>query len=945
MRVPEGFHVDLFAGEPDVTQPVALCLDDRGRLWVAENHSYPDHGDAPRADRIVILEDTDGDGRADTRRVFHDRLNYVTGIETGFGGVWVVSPPHFHFIPDRNGDDVPDGAPETLLDGLGNHANAHNLANNLAWGPDGWLYGTHGRTNWSLIGPPGTPEAERVRFDGGVYRYHPVRRVWESFADGCTNPWGIDWDDHGEAFIPNTVDPHLFHAIQGAHYEPWRNRESSRYAYRRLATIADHLHFLGGRNIRAGLGTAEEDQLGGGHSHCGILVYLGDNWPERYRNTVLLHNTHGRRVNHDLLRRSGSGYVATHAPDFLRAADPWFMGVNFRTGPDGTVFVTDWSDTGECHSTRNTRKHTGRIFRIRHGNPAFSPVDLAAASDDDLVRRQLHRNDWHVRHARRLLQERAARGLPMDSAHAALRAILADHPEVPRKLRALWALHVTGGLAEPDLLRLLEHDAESVRAWAVRLLGEPGNPPDTVVERLARLAAEDPSPRVRLHLSSVLQRIDPPRRWDLATALIARSEDGVDPNLPLLHWYGIEPLVHEDVPRFAALVRATAIPLLRNHLARRLASLPDPGPGLASLAALLPELDEPGRAPVLEGLKTGLTGRADVSAPPGWDAVTAAAPDDPAVLELGALFRDPDALARLRDLALDPAAAPDRRLRAFDILLPSLPADSADWLLARLADPVLQPAVLRGLARFPSPATAARILDLYPALPDVATRRDALQALASRPDWASRLLDAVAAGTVPRSDLTTYTVRQIESLGDASLSGRVADLWGETRPTSAAKRERIARLAETLPPVLARADLPAGRVHFQTLCAACHRLFGEGGGVGPDLTGAQRSSLAYLLENIVDPGASLARDYRMQLFELEDGRLLTGFTAAETETTLTIRTLNEELVTPRAAIRRVTTSPVSLMPEGLLDALDATGVRDLLGYLQSPVPLPPRADG
>ncbi len=231
MIVPAGFKVTLFAAEPDVKQPVGFCFDDRGRMWVAEAYNYPNHGNKP-GDRIIILEDIDGDGKFDKRSVFYDQLNYVTGIEVGFGGAWVMSPPNFYFIPDRDGNDVPDSKPIVLLDGFGNHANSHNLANGFAWGPDGWLYGTHGRTNYSRIAKPGTPDRERKQFDGGVYRYHPIKHIWEPYADGTTNPWGIDWNDVGEAFVSNCVNPHLFHVIYGAHYEPWRNRESSRFAYR-----------------------------------------------------------------------------------------------------------------------------------------------------------------------------------------------------------------------------------------------------------------------------------------------------------------------------------------------------------------------------------------------------------------------------------------------------------------------------------------------------------------------------------------------------------------------------------------------------------------------------------------------------------------------------------------------------------------------------------------
>lgn len=367
MIVPAGFHVTPFAAEPDVRQPIGFCIDDRGRLWVAEAYNYPNHGTRP-GDRIVICSDEDGDGRFDRRTVFYDQLNYVTGIEVGFGGVWVMSPPCFYFIPDANGDDRPDAEPQVLLDGFGTHANAHNLANAFAWGPDGWLYGTHGRTNWSMIGKPGAPERDRQRFDGGVYRYHPTRHVWEAFADGTTNPWGVDWNDYGEAFLCNCVNPHLFHVIFGAHYEPWRNRESSQFAYRRIDTIADHLHFVGKATVQEGLGSPEEDAAGGGHAHCGTMIYLGNNWPERYRNSLFTHNIHGRRINNDTLRRQGSGYVASHAADLLKSRDPWFMGVTLQSGPHGEVYSIDWSDTGECHSVRNTRRETGRIYRITYGD-------------------------------------------------------------------------------------------------------------------------------------------------------------------------------------------------------------------------------------------------------------------------------------------------------------------------------------------------------------------------------------------------------------------------------------------------------------------------------------------------------------------------------------------------------------------------------------------------
>src|SRR5579872_1887840 len=590
MVVPEGFHVTVFAAEPDVKQPIGFCLDDRGRLWVAEANNYPVKRADNTGDQIVILEDADGDGRFDKRTIFYDKLNFVTGVEVGFGGAWVVSPPFFYFIPDRDGDDKPDGEPQVLLDGVGiDGENSHNVASALSWGPDGWLYGTHGRTNWSMLGKPGTPAAERIRFDGGVYRYHPVRHVWEPFADGTTNPWGIDWDDFGEGFVCNCVDPHLFHVIQGAHYEPWRNRESSEFAYERIASIADHLHFIVKGAVREGLGTAEEDAAGGGHAHCGTMVYLGDNWPAQYRNTVFMHNIHGHRINNDILKRSGSGYTASHGRDLMRAKDPWFMGVTLRYGPDGAVYSSDWSDTGECHSRTNTRRQTGRIFKIAFGRPPAVKVDLARLSDSELVALQLHRNDWYVQHARRVLQERAAAGRDLSAARQALRTMFDEQSDVTRQLRALWALYVTGGIEDEFLISQLDHPSEYIRSWCIRLLCEGGDPPERALTQFRNMATEGTSAFDRLHLASALQRLAPEKRWDVAAALVARAEDAADPNLPLMYWYAIEPLVHADIGRFAGLALRTGLTVVGRNIGRRAASLAENGDVLRALVKCLGE--------------------------------------------------------------------------------------------------------------------------------------------------------------------------------------------------------------------------------------------------------------------------------------------------------------------------------------------------------------------
>ena len=576
MQVPKGFNVTLFAGEPDIKQPIGFCFDDRGRLWVAEANNYPDKK-AGKNDCIIILEDTDGDGTHDKRIVFYDKLEYVSGIEVGFGGVWVMSIPNFYFIPDENYDGVPDREPVLLLDGFGTHANSHNIANGFAWGPDGWLYGTHGITNWSLPGKPGTRRANRRRFEGGVWRYHPVRHVWEAFAIGTTNPWGIDWNEYGHAFVCNCVNPHLFHIIQGAYYDPARNRPTGRFAYERIQTIADHLHFTNTKTIRAGIGTPEEDAAGGGHAHSGTMIYLGDNWPRKYRGDVFMNNIHGRRINHDRLARKGSGYAASHERDMMRARDPWFVGVTLAYGPDGGVYVSDFSDTGECHHTRNTKKQTGRIYKITFGKPKPWKGNIGKLNMAELVRLHGHPNDWHARHARRVLQERATLALGQTTGQAEFIRVLKTHRDTALRLRALWTLHGTRELSAKLLVGLLRDKSEHLRAWAIQLLCENRKPTEAACEEFARMAHEDNSPLVRLYLASAMQRLSLEQRVPVLVHLLANAEDKHDQNLPLMYWYATEPVVAADRLAAVKLLTACKIPKVRQFITRRIATGRDAG--------------------------------------------------------------------------------------------------------------------------------------------------------------------------------------------------------------------------------------------------------------------------------------------------------------------------------------------------------------------------------
>ncbi len=255
--VPAGYELKVFAAEPDIINPIAFCMDDRARVWVVEGMTYPQRAKtepgAPEwlggKDRILVFEDTDGDGKADKRTVFMEGLNLVSGIEVGFGGVFVGAAPNLIFIPVENWDEPKPGKAEVLLNGWGGQ-DTHETLNTFKWGPDGWLYGCHGVFTHSVVGKPGAEEKDRVKLNAGIWRWQPQRKEFEVFAHGTSNPWGMDWNADGDLFAEACVIPHLFHIIQGGRYHRQAGQHFDPHTYDDIKTIADHRHFLGGDAAR-----------------------------------------------------------------------------------------------------------------------------------------------------------------------------------------------------------------------------------------------------------------------------------------------------------------------------------------------------------------------------------------------------------------------------------------------------------------------------------------------------------------------------------------------------------------------------------------------------------------------------------------------------------------------------------------------------------------------
>jgi putative membrane-bound dehydrogenase-like protein len=951
ITLPDGFTVSLYAAEPDVVQPIAMTIDPKGRLWVVENYSYPVWLGGPRGkDRILIFEDADNDGRFDRRTVFYDHGTNFTGIELGFGGVWVCATPALLFIPDRDGDDRPDGEPVVKLDGWDTKAQ-HNMFNGLKWGPDGWLWGCNGILSNSRVGAPGTSDDRRIAINCGVWRYHPTRAVFEAVAHGTTNPWGLDFDDLGEAFITNCVIPHLFHVVPGAHFQRMYGEDLTRNTYALLETCADHIHWAGGKWTESREGKGKHGEAGGGHAHVGAMIYLGDNWPDRYRNDVFTCNLHGKRINRDRLERRGSTYVAHHETDFLMANDAWFRGLELKYGPDGAVYMTDWYDTGECHETDadNAHRENGRIYKVSYGKTQATKVDLATLDDKALAGLQLHHNDWYVRTARRLLQERAVAGRDLGPAHQLLREMLATNPDPTRQLRAVWALHATGGLDDKTTLALIEHPSEHVRAWGVRLLCDAGPALPATVARLAAVAASDPSPKVRLSLASALQRLPINERWSVAGPLASHKEDAADPMLPLMIWYGVEPLVAADLGRAMALAAGCEIPTVRRFIARR-GVQEDPAAGLAAVVGSIKKADDKASVDLLIGAHDGLRGRKHVPRPNGWSEALAGllARPDLAVVEQALLLAldlgDPKAAAVLRGVVRDRETPLDMRQRALAALVERREPGLALDLRGLIDDRAFRGPILRALAAYDDPTTPEIIVSHYATYTE-AERADAIATLAARTTWALALLDAIERGRIPRRDLSISVARQLQGFGDPRIRPRLEAVWGKIQPTSSTKVALAARFKATLASTQeAPADPARGRAVFNRTCLSCHKLFDAGGDVGPELTGSDRANADYILENVLDPSAAVSKDYTVTNVATSDGRLISGIIREQNPTSLVIQTANERVLLARDDIEAVKPSQTSMMPEGLLEPLSSQEVRDLFAYLASPRQVAPATD-
>ncbi len=549
MKVPEGFKVELVASEPDLVNPVAMTFDERGRIWIAESLEYPRKQPGPGEDRIKVLEDTDGDGKADKFTVFADGLNIPSGIAVGHGGVWIANSPDIVFYPDADRDAKPDGPPQTIVTGFGRD-DTHELPNSFTWGPDGWLYGLNGVFNRSRVkyaegNPNHKPDHPGWDFTCALFRIHPVTREFQVFCEGTSNPWGVAIDGEGSFFVSACVIDHLWHLVESGYY----HRQGGPYPpfTWKIDSIVKHKHQKA--------------------AYCGIHWLDSDAYPEQYRGKLYMGNIHGNCINVDSIKRSGSTYAGSGEPDFLTANDAWFMPVGQETGPDGSLYILDWYDRYHCYQDANRDpkgidRLKGRLYRVRYKEtPRAVGLDLAKETDEQLIERLGAGNDFLRSTARRVLHERtllASREIPARDILLPKTALSTTAPRIQR-LEALWTL-LSSDHTDPDHHRLpdgfyeqvLSHSDPTFRAWGVRGLANGAKVSDGLKAKLVDLA-DDPSPDVRLQVAIAACKIEGLDPLPVLVEVLARAGD--DPLIPHIVWQNLHPLLATQSDRFLAEVK------------------------------------------------------------------------------------------------------------------------------------------------------------------------------------------------------------------------------------------------------------------------------------------------------------------------------------------------------------------------------------------------------
>lgn len=944
--------VDLIAAEPDVEQPLYLNWDSCGRLWVTQYRQYqfpaglkvvsydshlraqfdrvpqpPPLGDKG-ADKVSYLEDSDGDGVFETKKEVLTGLNIVSAALPGAGAIWVLNPPYLLRYPDTDGDGIPDGEPEVALRGFGIE-DTHSVASSLQWGVDGWLYGANGSTS---TGNVSSAVSRNVRWEGQcIWRYHPESKRFEVYAEGGGNTFSLDIDSKGRVFSGTNAG-----ATRGMHYEQGSYGTKSWGKHGPLTNPYAYGFFV----HMGHEGDAKRFPQA-------FVVYEGGLLGSAFAGRIIAPNSLANLVYVSERLPDGSTFRTRDEANLLSSTDRWFRPVDAKVGPDGAVYLADWYDTRLSHvrPVDDWHKTSGRIYRVRPegGVPRVAPFNLHTAPARELFGLLTHPNRWFRRQAALEIGWRHLEELAPDLQAAATR-------NQPYALDALFALDLLGRVEPASLEQLLRHTDPYVRRWAVKIAGEKWPTYTHCGPALAQLAREEEHLEVRAQLLASGKRIPGGAGLALLEAALT-ALPAEESRVPLLAWWLVEGKVTaspaDSVAFFKGDKRLLEHPLFEKQIARRLGQrLAAAGSGEYWRAAgeLFGAIaSQHSRSQFLEGIATGVDGGGLPDLPEAFGKALVAhlGTRDGGEYTMELRSGKPGAVGGVLKVLQDAKVPEDRRASVARALAEVEASEVAPAFAAVLANAStstgLKKAVLLSSLRQKGMEIPNAVLSGYEGrfAGDRQLRETAFRVLAGRLEWARALVQAVEDWKVPAKHVSPEIVSLLQSHKDAELQEKVGLLWkgvlGVLSPE--AKVAEAARLRNAVR--AGGGDATAGRGVFQERCAACHKLFGEGNMVGPELTGYERGNLDFWVDNIVYPSLEIREGFANYTARLQNGQVLIGMLDSQSAQEVVLRDQAGQKTRLRQSdLAGLEASPVSLMPEGVLSGLSDEALRNLFAYLQ-----------
>lgn len=929
-----GFYLDAIATEPVVLNPVSVCYDEDGRLYVAEMRGYPFPENTPTG-HIARLEDRDGDGKYETRSVFVEGLSWPTSVVPYDGGVFIAVAPDIRYAKDTNGDGKAD-INKVVFTGFG-MGNVQALLNGLLWGPDGWIYGVSGG-NGGDITIVDRPDVPAVSVRGRDFRFKPDGSAFEAISGG--GQFGHSFDDWGHRFTCSNSN-HIRQIVMPSHYlerskrysppgviidiaveggagpvfrksppEPWR-------VVRTRQRVADP-------EMVKRLSESEQHAFGFFTSATGVTIYRGTAYPEAFRGNAFIGDVGGNLVHRKIMTPDGAIYLAKRADEgreFLTSTDNWFRPVNFTNTPGGTLLILDmYRETIEHpesipvpikkHLDLKSGINRGRLYEVLPDGYTRPPAPrLGGATTAELVSHLASPDAWWRETAQRLLLQRK------DAAAVEPLKALAHAGKIPQaRLHALWTLSALGAIEPAQIVAGLKDAEPRVRENAVRLAEDLARQNAEVGKALLAMA-NDPDAMVRYQVALSLGGWDAPEALDALAAIAQR--DGGD------RWTRAAVLLGVADRPLALLERLERDPAFLVSAGGRgwveeLASLVGAAKRPEETAAMLARFTSPDLNPA--AARAGLLGLARGLRRAG-QSVSGLLDDEKA----GKLLDDATEVA----IGTGPEAD---RVEAVQLLALG-GADRLEAVLDDLLDArqpaAVQLATMQGLATGTDAAVGQALTSRWKGLSPT-LRNEAAEILMARPGRVTQLLDAVASGSIPRADIDPGRRAQLLKHPTEAIRKRAAELLGDNARTA---REPI--VATYKPSLEMAGDPRRGHEVFRQVCATCHIAEGEGKSVGPDMATITTRLPEDLLTQILDPNREVQPAYLNYTIATTDGQVYSGLITQESPAAVTLKRAEGATdVIPRDRIEAIASTGLSLMPENLETLVDPKAMADLLAYLR-----------